>query len=85
MTDLQQRLTSGLGAAILGAVGGGLHPDFPTALKAMTRVGQVFLPEPQHVNTYEQLYRKVYCKMYERLQPLYHDIREITGYPNAVD
>ena len=77
--------TSGLGAAILGAVGGGLHPDFPTALKAMTRVGQVFLPEPQHVNTYEQLYRKVYCKMYERLQPLYHDIREITGYPNAVD
>ena len=77
--------TSGLGAAILGAVGGGLHPDFPTALKAMTRVGRVFLPEPQHVNTYEQLYRKVYCKMYQRLQPLYHDIREITGYPNAVD
>lgn len=77
--------TSGLGAAILGAVGAGLHPDFPTALNAMTRVGKVFAPEPQHVNTYEQLYRKVYCKMYHRLQPLYHDIREITGYPNAID
>jgi sugar (pentulose or hexulose) kinase len=77
--------TSGLGAAILGAVGVGLYPDFPSALKAMTRVGRVFEPEPQHVAVYEQLYQKVYCKMYERLQPLYHDIRAITGYPNAIE
>ncbi|MDP2821098.1 MAG: FGGY family carbohydrate kinase [Sulfuritalea sp.] len=52
-----------------------------TAVREMTRVGQVFHPEPQHVRIYEQLYRKVYCRMYRRLQPLYRDIREITGYP----
>ena len=75
--------TSGLGAAILGAVGLGLHPDFATAVREMTRVGRVFQPEPQHVRVYEQLYRKVYCRMYRRLQPLYRDIREITGYPGA--
>ena len=47
----------------------------------MTRVGRVFQPEPQHVRIYDQLYRKVYCRMYRRLQPLYREIREITGYP----
>lgn len=74
--------TSGLGAAILASVGLGLHPDFATAVRAMARTGQVFLPEPEHARTYEQLYRRVYCRMYERLQPLYRDIREITGYPS---
>jgi sugar (pentulose or hexulose) kinase len=75
--------TSGLGAAIIAAVGLGLHPDFATAVREMTRVGQVFAPEPQHVRIYEQLYRKVYCRMYRRLRPLYREIREITGYPGS--
>lgn len=73
--------TSGLGAAILAAVGLKLQPDFATAVREMTRMGPVFLPEPAHADTYEQLYRRVYCRMYQRLQPLYHDIRAITGYP----
>jgi sugar (pentulose or hexulose) kinase len=73
--------TSGLGAAILATVSLHLHPDFATAMAQMTRMGQVFLPEPVHVRTYEQLYRRVYCRMYRRLQPLYRDIQEITGYP----
>ncbi len=73
--------TSGLGAAVLAAVGLGLHPDFVTAIREMTRIGEVFAPEPEHANTYEQLYRRVYCRMYSRLQPLYKDIQEITGYP----
>jgi sugar (pentulose or hexulose) kinase len=77
--------TSGLGAAVLAAVGLKLHPDFATAIAAMTRMGQVFMPQPEHAHTYEQLYRKVYCKLYERLQPLYRDIQKITGYPNKVD
>ena len=37
--------TSGLGAAIAGAVGLGLHRDFPTA-STMTRLGRVFTPDP---------------------------------------
>ncbi|MDD5334795.1 MAG: FGGY-family carbohydrate kinase [Rhodoferax sp.] len=73
--------TSGLGAAILAAVALKLQPDFATAVAQMTRIGQVFVPEPEHAHTYEQLYRRVYCRMYQRLQPLYRDIQEITGYP----
>ncbi|GLK90660.1 FGGY-family carbohydrate kinase [Pseudomonas turukhanskensis] len=73
--------TSGLGAAIDCAVGLGLHPDFPTAIAAMTRVGQVFTPNPQAQRIYERLYREVYQRMYKQLKPLYQSIRKITGYP----
>jgi hypothetical protein len=47
----------------------------------MTRLGDVFEPHPQHHALYEQLYQRVYKQMYGRLQPLYHAIRDITGYP----
>ncbi|HEY9119789.1 MAG TPA: FGGY-family carbohydrate kinase, partial [Marinobacter sp.] len=73
--------TSGLGAAIDAAVGLGLHPDFETAVNAMTRVGDVFHPSEDTRQLYERLYREVYLKMYPQLQPLYQKIRDITGYP----
>ena len=53
----------------------------PIAGWQMTRIGQVFQPEPGHASTYDQLYRRVYRRLYQRLQPLYRDIRAITGYP----
>ncbi|MCP4657763.1 MAG: carbohydrate kinase, partial [bacterium] len=74
--------SSGLGAAIDAAVGLGLHPDFDTAIKEMTRVGQEFEPRPEPRKIYDQLYRRVYLQMYRRLKPLYEEIREITGYPS---
>jgi sugar (pentulose or hexulose) kinase len=73
--------TSGLGAAIDAAVGLGFHPDFKTAVEAMTRVGEVSEPNRKNYNLYDALYRDVYRKMYKRLKPLYERIREITGYP----
>jgi sugar (pentulose or hexulose) kinase len=73
--------TSGLGAAIDAAVGLKLHRDFATAVQAMTRVGRVFDPNPQTHALYDALYRRVYLKLYDRLKPLYKEIREITGYP----
>lgn len=75
--------TSGLGAAICAAAGLGLHPDFPTAIKAMTRPGRVFQPVEANRKIYEQLYQRVYLKMYKRLQPMYEEIADITGYPEA--
>lgn len=73
--------TSGLGAAIDAAVGLGLHPDFETAVATMTRVGDVFHPQPDTQALYQRLYSEVYIRMYPRLQPLYRKIRDITGYP----
>ena len=51
--------TSGLGAAIDAAVGLGLHPDFDTAVRAMTRVGRASSRTPREA-IYDQLYRRVY-------------------------
>lgn len=73
--------TSGLGAAIDAAIGLGLHPDFQTAVKAMTHVGEVYEPNQRHIRLYDALYRDVYKKLYKKLKPLYKRIREITGYP----
>jgi sugar (pentulose or hexulose) kinase len=73
--------TSGLGAAIDTAVGLGIHPDFETAVNAMTRTGDCFEPDPTNQRLYDDLYRQVYKRMYRRLRPLYEKIRAITGYP----
>ncbi len=73
--------TSALGAAMDAAVGLKLHPDFETAVKEMTHIGQSFDPIPENVRLYDELYKRVYSKMYARLKPLYDEIREITGYP----
>jgi len=72
---------SGLGAAIDATVGLGLHPDFDTAVREMTHIGQVFEPNPHTRAIYDSLYNRVYKRMYERLKPLYEEIRQITGYP----
>jgi len=68
---------SGLGAAIDAAVGVKIHPDFQTAVKMMTRTGQVFNPNLATHQVYNQLYHEVYLKMYDRLQPLYHSLQKI--------
>ncbi|HQP07911.1 MAG TPA: FGGY-family carbohydrate kinase, partial [Anaerolineaceae bacterium] len=72
---------SGLGAAIDLAVGLKLHPDFDSAVKDMTRIGETYQPNTQNHQLYDELYNRVYKKMYKNLQPLYKEISEITGYP----
>ncbi len=74
---------SGLGAAIDLAVGLGLQPGFEAAVKDMTRVGETFDPNDENRRIYDELYGRVYLKMYKRLRPLYEEIRQITGYPSA--
>ncbi len=71
--------TSGL--AINVAVGLGHFKNYDSAIEAMTKVGDVFEPDMAASSMYDQLYKEVYLKMYKRLQPLYHSIRKITGYP----
>jgi len=69
---------SGLGAAINAAVGVGIHTDYHSALKAMTRLGDTFNPDSKAHAVYNQLYNEIYLRMYKRLQPFYKAMQEIT-------
>ena len=62
---------SGLGAAMNAAVGAGIHANYETALKEMTRPGQTFMPDMRTHAIYRELYEQVYLRMYKRLQPFY--------------
>ncbi|HUW94082.1 MAG TPA: FGGY-family carbohydrate kinase [Bacteroidales bacterium] len=76
--------TSSLGAAINAAVGMGFYSDYEGAVKSMTRTGEEFLPDIKNVEIYSELYKKVYSPMYKHLQPLYKEIRNVTGYPQKI-
>lgn len=71
--------TSGLGAAVIAAVGLGVHKDYETAVRHMTHVGRVFEPKPANRLLYDHLYREIYTKMYARLKPLYQKLGNIMG------
>jgi sugar (pentulose or hexulose) kinase len=76
--------TSSLGAAINAAVGIKFFNDYAAAVGSMTRTGEQFLPDSKNAEMYHQLYEKVYLKMYTHLQPLYEQIRNVTGYPPKI-
>lgn len=70
--------TAGLGAAMTIAVALGIHADFASASRAMTRIGASFQPDPAAQALYQQLYTRVYKPLYARLKPLYDAIGTIT-------
>ena len=72
---------SGLGAAINAAVGMSYYSDYESAIKNMTSIGKSVEPNPENIQLYDDLYKRVYLPMYKRLKPLYEEIQDITGYP----
>ncbi|MFI7611534.1 FGGY-family carbohydrate kinase [Nonomuraea terrae] len=59
-----------LGAALLGAVGAGLHPDITTATRAAVLVDRVFDPDPARADLLDPLY-DVYTSSYEALRDVH--------------
>jgi sugar (pentulose or hexulose) kinase len=73
--------TSVLGAAMDAGVGLKLFSDFNQAIRSMTRVKDTFEPIKKNQEIYQELYHRVYLKMYGSLLPLFKEIQDITGYP----
>lgn len=68
---------SGLGAAIDGAVGVGIHSDFSQAVTAMTHLGDTFQPDAKNHQLYNELFEQVYRRIYPRVKPLYETINKL--------
>ena len=81
MVKSQTHETSGLGAAMVTAVGIGCYASFDEAVQSMVKIQRVFEPVPENVVLYRDLYENVYQKIYRALKPLYGRIKQITGYP----
>ena len=59
-----------LGAAIIAAVGAGLHPDLETAVACMTRIRETILPRPELVSIADQR-QEGYRALRAALEPLW--------------
>jgi xylulokinase len=62
-----------LGAALLGSVGAGIHPDIGTAADAAVRVERVFTPDRKNVERLEPLFA-AYEKSYAALKDVHAEL-----------
>jgi len=74
--------TSGLGAAIITALGVKAFPNLEKAVESMVNYVDTFQPIQENVEIYKALFEEVYLNMFKNLEPLYKKIRSITNYPD---
>ncbi len=68
--EVPRVLETGLvGAAILAAVGVGLQPDLPTAIRAMTAIDRRLEPDPDRHATYDRVY-EAYVGVWPAIAPV---------------
>jgi sugar (pentulose or hexulose) kinase len=72
--------TSGLGAAMTAFVGMGEFKSINEAIENMVHYGDCFKPNLKDHKTYMEIYNRIYSKVYKRLKPMYHNIRDILKY-----
>ena len=70
--------TTSLGAAISVFVALKEFDSVETAMKEMSHKTDTFNPNPVAAQAYEELYRKVYLKMFPKLKDIYKDINHLT-------
>lgn len=66
--------TTVVGAAIVAAVGVGVHPDLPAAIRAMTSIERRLMPNPALRETYDRLY-EAYVALHPAIAPVLARLR----------
>lgn len=70
--------TTSLGAAISTFVALKEFSSVEEAMSKMTHKTQVFMPNAEAAKQYDELYRRIYLKMYPKLKNIYRDINKFT-------
>ena len=78
VSRVQTYETTSLGAAIATFVAIGEYKNVEEAMAAMSHKTDTFIPNKDAAAQYEDLYRKVYLKMYPQLKGVYRDINRFT-------
>jgi xylulokinase len=76
------RETAAVGAAIVAAVGVGIHPDLEAAIEAMTAIDRRFEPDPERVSTYDRVF-EAYIGLYPAIAPVLREAASVAGAPTA--
>ncbi|WP_142414120.1 FGGY-family carbohydrate kinase [Hathewaya massiliensis] len=71
---------SALGASMIGYVALGVYKNYEEAIKHMFHRKREFLPYPENVKLYSELYNKVYLKVYPSLKGLYKEMKSIESH-----
>ena len=78
VSRVQTYETTSLGAAISTFVALKEFNSVEEAIEAMSHKTQTFVPNPEAAKTYDELFKKVYLKMFPRLKNVYKDINHLT-------
>lgn len=80
----QTHEVSAVGAAMAAFLAQRVFPDYDAAIQSMVHEKDAFSPDPANHKTYERLYGDVYARLYDRLEPLYRKISQITKRSDAL-
>ena len=75
VSRIQTEESSSLGAAIAVFVAHHVFTSYQEATKAMVHEKDTFIPNPENVEKYAYLYKRIYKKLYPNLSEIYKDIR----------
>jgi len=75
---LEEHDASALGAAVIAAVGAGVHADFQTACRAMVRLRGAVGPDAERRRQYEEYYA-IYRQLYPSTRELAHALARLTA------
>lgn len=70
---------AGLGAVICAAVATGVYENFPTAVRKMVRIKDVFQPVKENVDLYRRMNAEVFTKIRSQVEPILKASYEIFG------
>ncbi|MDR1948401.1 MAG: FGGY-family carbohydrate kinase [Spirochaetaceae bacterium] len=78
----QTHEATGLGSAIVAFTAKKVFPSYEEAIREMVHIKDEFEPDKEIHGIYEQLYTRIFAKVFHRLAPLYQEINDITKKAN---
>jgi sugar (pentulose or hexulose) kinase len=74
---IQTHEACSIGSSMAGFVSMGVFRDYGEAAASMVHVKDTFEPDMENHRVYMEIYKKAYCKIYGKLEPIYKRLIDI--------